>query len=161
MKLRKNVENNFIYSDRGEGKTELLIKLANDLSRYGGYKIDFISLTSGDQILNLDREICYDIYPSNIVNKKYILDLKEEKIKAKKLDILFIDDINYLDNWDNILSLQCDKFISVDILESRINTGFEKELNNIEYNLFHLSKIQYNNFLNPYLRDKKINQLLS
>ena len=47
------------------------------------------------------------------------------------------------------------------LLNKKLYESIEKELNNIEYNLFHLSEIQYNNFLNPYLRDRKINQLLS
>lgn len=155
----KNVENNFIYSDRGEGKTEFITKLANDLYRKGGYKIDFYSLTN-ESIPQLDRGISYDIYPNNIVNKNYILDLKKEKIKAGKLDILFIDDLNFLDDWDEILSLKCDKFLTVDILDERINIEFEKVLNDISYNLFHLSEIQYNDFLKPYLRDKKLEILL-
>ena len=153
------MENNFIYSDRGEGKTEFITKLANDLYRKGGYKIDFYSLTN-ESIPQLDRGISYDIYPNNIVNKNYILDLKKEKIKAGKLDILFIDDLNFLDDWDEILSLKCDKFLTVDILDERINIEFEKVLNDISYNLFHLSEIQYNDFLKPYLRDKKLEILL-
>ena len=155
----KNVENNFIYSDRGEGKTEFITRLANDLYRKGGYKIDFYSLTS-ESLPNLERGISYDIYPNNIVNKRYILDLKKEKIKAGKLDILFIDDIDYLDNWDDILSLNCDKFVTVDILEERIGPEFEKILNGISYNLFHLSEIEYSSFLKPYLREKKLDILL-
>jgi len=161
MKLRKNVENNFIYSDRGEGKTEFITRLANDLYRKGGYKIDFYSLTS-ESLPNLERGISYDIYPNNIVNRNYILDLKKEKIKAGKLDILFIDDIDYLDNWDDILSLNCDKFITVDILEER---NYPKRSCNMvklkgNYNLFHLPDIEYNNFLKPYLREKKLDILL-
>lgn len=159
MKLRGNVENNFIYSDRGEGKTEFITRLANDLYRKGGYKIDFYSLTS-ETIIQIDKGISYDIYPNNIVNRNYILDLKKEKIKCGKLDILFIDDINFLDDWDEVLSLKCDKFITVDILDERINSGFEKVLNGISYNLFHLSELQYNDFLKPYLRDKKLDILL-
>lgn len=159
MKLRKNVENNFIYSDRGEGKTEFITRLANDLYRKGGYKIDFYSLTS-ETIPQIDKGISYDIYPNNIVNRNYILDLKKEKIKCGKLDILFIDDINFLDDWDEVLSLKCDKFITVDILDERINSEFEKVLNGISYNLFHLSELQYNDFLKPYLRDKKLDILL-
>jgi len=159
MKLRKNVENNFIYSDRGEGKTEFITKLANDLYRKGGYKIDFYSMTT-ESLPSLERGITYDIYPNSIVNRNYILDLKKEKIESGKLDILFIDDINFLDKWEDILSLKCDKFITVDISEKRISNGFEKVLNGINYNLFHLSELQYNDFLNPYLRDKKLDILL-
>jgi hypothetical protein len=156
----KSVENNFIYSERCEGKTEFITRLANDLYRNGGYKIDFYSMTS-ESLPNLERGISYDIYTNNIVNKKYIIDLKKEKIKAGKLDILFIDDIHFLDNWNDVLSLECDKFISVDILDERISSGFEKVLNGISYNLFHLSEIEYNTFSKPYLRDKKINKILS
>ena len=156
----KNVENNFIYSDRGEGKTEFITRLANDLYRKGGYKIDFYSMAS-ESLPNLERGISYDIYPNNIVNRNYILDLKKEKIKCGKLDILFIDDINFLDNWEDILVLECDKFITVDISDKRIGEGFEKVLNEIRYNLFHLSELQYDNFLKPYLREKKLDILLN
>jgi hypothetical protein len=124
------------------------------------YKIDFYSMTS-ESLPNLERGISYDIYPNNIVNRNYILDLKKEKIKAGKLDILFIDDIDYLDNWDDILVLECDKFITVDISDKRIGEGFEKVLNEIRYNLFHLSELQYDNFLKPYLREKKLDILLN
>ena len=56
--------------------------------------------------------------------------------------------------------LECDKFITVDISDKRIGEGFEKVLNGISYNLFHLSELQYDNFLKPYLRDKKLDILL-
>lgn len=153
------MENNFIYSDRGEGKTEFITKLANELYRKGGFNVDFCSLTI-ESLPELDKGICYDIYPNNVANRNYILDRKRDKIKSGKLDILFIDDLTYLDDWDNILSLECDKFITVDILDDRIDEGFEKTKNGINYNLFHISEVQYNNFLKTYLRDKKLDILL-
>lgn len=154
------MQNNFIYSDRGEGKTEFITKLANELYRKGKFNIDFFSLTT-ETLPKLDRGIKYSIFSDNIMNRDHIIMLEKEKIKNKKLDIIFIDDINYLGDWGEILQLKCDKFITIDIMDNRISSRFEKKINEIEYNLFHLSEVQYNNFLKEYMRDKKIKDILS
>ena len=150
------MENNFIYSDRGEGKTEFITKLANRLHKEFRYKIDFCSLTK-ESIPKIERGITYDIYKD--VNSYF--HHKRWRVETGKVDILFIDDINFLDNWIDLLSLDCIKYITVNMPDKKVDEMFKKLKNKINYNLFSLSDIQHNDFLKPYLRDEKLNILLN
>lgn len=153
------MENNFIYGDRAEGKTEFITKLANDLYTKGKYNIDFYSMISETKP-RLEKGIGYNKYLNNLSNSDNILNFINQKIRSGKLDIIFIDDINHLDEWRGILSLECDKYITVNMPDITVNKRLEKLKNKINYNLFSLSEIQHNDFLKPYLRDRKLDILL-
>ena len=149
------MKNNFIFANRAEGKTEFLIKLANDLAKVG-YKVEFYSLTNETIHPKLNDKIYYDLLPNNFINLKYILDVKKQKVKSGKIDFVFIDDIDYLDKWNELIELDCIKFITIDK-----NNLDSRNLFSGVHNLFNLKNIEYKNFSNPYLRDKKIDNILS
>ena len=152
------MENNFIYSDRGDGKTEFLTKLANGLYKSGNCHIEFFSLTR-ERISNLDSRIRhYNSTSSGISN---IINYNRRKISSGELDIILIDNINFLDNWIDLLALDCKKYITVNMPDKRVDEILEKLKNKINYNLFSLSEIQHSDFLKPYLRDKKLDILLN
>ena len=156
--------NNFIFANRADGKTEFLIKLANDLAEVG-YKVEFYSLTNETIHPKLNDKIYYDLLPNNFINLKYILDVKKQKVKSGKIDFIFIDDIDHLDKWYELIELDCIKFITIDkrTLDDIdiLNVNIQSYLNGRNYNLFNLKNIEYKNFSNPYLRDKKIDNILS
>lgn len=149
----------FIHGGAGQGKTHFLTNLSNALQR-GGLSVDFLSITSDFFPFILEYGIDRDIYPTDPINVNYFLNLKKQKIKFGKLDILIIDDIHFLglfgtkDDWTEILELDCIKIISID-------GSFKKNLNGLNYKLFDLSQIEIEVFSTPLIRDKKIRKILN
>jgi len=174
------------WSDRGEGKTSVMVQMANDLSN-SGYKVTFISST--DENLNLVRDVNHLLCGGDR-NDTYTLAVITEKAKLGRIDFLFVDDIGMSSlSTITILDVSCHVVISTSSFDSGpirekvpihligkenflevTSLGklpkdfiFKQTFNSnvdIEKTTSSSRSIKYVDIVNRYLRDKKIEQLI-
>lgn len=166
------------WADRGEGKTSTLVKIANDLSKYG-YKILFIS-THHQDYPPLNNEIKHKIAEYKIVGSDYQLSLIRQNVRSGNFDFLIIDDFDMTGfSITATLEIDCNIIISYssyksDAVKSMVPVSLIGKENFLEivyneslppekyfFNQTFLNKrIKYQDIVNTYIRDKKIEQIL-